>query len=312
MRNYLSVLTILLLLAADQSVSSSMPQAGRTVSAFDLDSFLEKAAEYCRKHESAALDFVCLEEVSEVIDPALEWRRAKKINNEYLYDYQCTRSGGKLRETRTLLKENGKSKNEKNAELGTSVFEYTDILFGPAALFPERVQKNFGYKIEGRDEINGRPVVIIGTEPREANTEAKKFYGKAWIDAQTFDILKIDWSESRFGNYDIIEQRAKLFKRTPRVTVRSEFSAEKNGIRFPSGLFIEEAYLDRRGRPFIRSRTTATYKNFKFFVVEVIVKNGLEEGILKNENTENMLDDDAREAEPQLPQLRLRTSLRSD
>lgn len=52
----------------------------------------------------------------------------------------------------------------------------------------------------------------------------------------------------------------------------SEFQAEKNGLRFPTQLYIEEAYLDKRGRPFVRSKTTVTYKDFKFFTVEVEIK----------------------------------------
>jgi hypothetical protein len=98
---------------------------------------------------------------------------------------------------------------------------------------------------------------------------ATNLYGKAWVGDPDGEILKIEWSESRIGRREIFEQRAEKYRLKPRITLRSEFSAEKNGIRFPSTLWIEEAYLNARGRAFIRSTTTVAYKDFKFFTVEV-------------------------------------------
>jgi hypothetical protein len=113
---------------------------------------------------------------------------------------------------------------------------------------------------------------VDGSAPRVPDSEAKNLYGKAWIDSETYDILKIEWSENRVGNYDIFEKRGEKFNRKPRITMRTEFSVEKNGIRFPSTLNLEEAYLNDRGRIFVRSETNVVYKNFKFFTVEVEVK----------------------------------------
>jgi len=59
---------------------------------------------------------------------------------------------------------------------------------------------------------------------------------------------------------------------TPRITLTSEFAVEKNGLRFPSRLVAEEAYLNDRGRTFVRSTTAVAYKDFKFFTVEVDVR----------------------------------------
>lgn len=58
----------------------------------------------------------------------------------------------------------------------------------------------------------------------------------------------------------------------PSITLISEFLVEKNGIRFPNYFFIEEAYIDMKGKKFIRSETKVTFKEFKFFTVEVDVK----------------------------------------
>jgi len=274
------------------ALSSQAVEKRQSSAAADLDSLLKKMADYCRKLESSALDFVCREEISEKIDPNLEasrplvpnWTytssrervyvsgRIPDIKNSYVYDYQCVRAKGEIRETRTLLEENRKKKNEPNATLKTSNFIYGTPLLGPVGLFGERFQPDYDYKITGQDKINKRPVIIVDASPKPGTPEAKNLYGKAWIDPATADILKIEWSEKRVGHYDIFEQRGKKLERKPRITLHSEFSAEKNGIRFPSKLFIEEAYLNEKGRVFVRSETTVTYKDFKFFTVEVEIK----------------------------------------
>ncbi len=271
------------------------PQASRGTAgstAIDLNALLMNTAEYCRKLESAVLDFFCREEIEESINPILDrmkpenirddwswvpWGAGqtvsvsslppRKIYNSYLYDYQCVRSGQSIRENRTLLEENGKKTNEPNAMLKTSVFAYGNALFGPVGLFGHRFLPTYDYKIARKDKIRGRPVVIIDVKPKQDAPEARNLYGKAWIDAATFDILKIEWSEKRVGQYDIFRQRGAKFKREPRITLVSEFNAEKNGIRFPSRLIIEEAYVGNLGRAFVRSETTVTYKDFKFFTV---------------------------------------------
>jgi len=195
----------------------------------------------------------------------------RKIKNSYIYDYQCIRSGSAIQEVRTLLKENGKDRSEPNAVLKTSVVVFGTALLGPVGLFGERYQPQYDYALAGRDRIDKRPVIIIDATPKPGMPATRNLYGKAWVDPVTADILRIEWSESRVGRHEIFEKRGERFRRTPRLTIRSEFSAEKNGIRFPSHMVIEEAYVGKSGRGFIRSRTDVTYKDFRFFTVEVEV-----------------------------------------
>ena len=271
---------------------ASLPGAGQNIRpAADLPSLLKKTAEYCRKLESSVLDFVCREEINEMIDPALDapprptiitWTTLEqrafataplpKIKNSYVYDYQCIRSGGAISEIRTLLQENRKKKNEPNAKLKTSIFVYGTVLLGPVGILAERFQGDYDYTISGEDTVNKKPVVIIDARPVPGAPVTTNLYGKAWVDPANADILKIEWNESRVGHNENFEKRAASYNRKPRITIRSEFQAEKNGIRFPSKLIIEEAYLNSRGRAFVRSETTITYRDFKFFTVEVDVK----------------------------------------
>ncbi len=282
------------------NASSGRPQnvsqtAGSAAPA--LESLLKRAADYCRKLEAAGLNFVCREEIKETIDPTLDvksrfseergWSGAsesmsprvtyvgvnvKKRKGSYVYDYQCVRQGGAITERRTLIVENGKPRSEPNAALKTSVVVFGTALLGPVGLFGERFQPDYVYTITGRDKVDGRPVVVIDARPRPGARDSTNLYGKAWVDPATADILRIEWSESRVGRREIFEQRGEKYGRTPRLIIRSEFSAEKNGIRFPSRLTIKETYVSKGGMDFKRSETEVTYKDFKFFTVEVEVR----------------------------------------
>ena len=147
-------------------------------------------------------------------------------------------------------------------------------MLGPVALFGTRFQPNYVYSVVGDEKIKKRKAVIIEAVPRPGAPETTSLYGKAWLDAETADIIKIEWNEECVVGRNVVEERGRKFKRKPRIRLCSEFKVEKNGLRFPSRLYIEEAYVrsSGRGRAFIRSKTTVTYEDFKFFTVEVEIK----------------------------------------
>lgn len=273
------------------------PQKADSAPQAQLSALLAKAAAYCQRLESSAFDFVCREEISETINPSLDvdkkaplvdpgWKspkpttgapfpisNVKETKQRFVYDYQCVRAGRTIREIRTQLEENGKKRIVPNAVLKTSVVVFGTALLGPAGLFGERFQPDYDFTIAGEDKIGKRKVIVIDARPKPGAPPTRNLYGRAWIDPANGDILKIEWSESRVGRFDIFERRGQLYNRKPRLVISSEFSAEKNGIRFPSRLFVEEAYLNDAGRAAVRSKTEVVYKDFKFFTVEVEVHN---------------------------------------
>ncbi len=263
-----------------------------------LEEILARAAEYSRRLESSAFDFVCREEIRETIDPSLEaglkdsspgifldlpdsgkylgptvsLRSVRKIKRSFVYDYQCVRAGRAIREVRTLLEENGKRKNVPNAELETSVVVFGNSLLGPVGIFGERFKSDYVYSFAGQAKVGRVRALVIDARPRPGAPPTRNLYGKAWVDPATGDILRIEWSENRVGRFDVFERRAQVFKRTPRLVIRSEFEAEKNGLRFPTRFTVEEAYLKESGKAFVRSTTEVVYKDFKFFSVEYDVR----------------------------------------
>ncbi|MGA2587607.1 MAG: hypothetical protein ABSF88_11385 [Candidatus Aminicenantales bacterium] len=263
--------------------------------ALSLDDLLGKLAVYCRKLEGVALNFVCHEEIRETIDPTLDvmdpldtvddWQfippghavaaqilPLRKKDFSYVYDYQCIRSNHIIREMRTLIEENGAIKNVSNSVLKTSVVVFGNALLAPVGLLSEAYQKSFDYAIIGKSKIEGLQVITIEAKPKLGAPDIKNLFGKAWIDPTTADIRKIEWNENRIGNYEVFEKRGKRYMRSPRLTISSEFKTEKNGIRFPSRLYVEEAYVNSLGRAIVRSKTEVLYTNFRFFTVEVDIK----------------------------------------
>jgi hypothetical protein len=266
----------------------------------DIPALLDKLTAYAGRLENVALDFICREEIAEKIDYTLDavassplvdtrtWsfgagigagtrtvvdgRRPKVTKNSYVYDYQCIRKDRIIRESRTLLEENKAKKNELNATLKTAVFVYGNALFGPVGIFAPRFRPLYDYALAGPEEIDKKPVVIVEAFPKADSPDLRLLYGKAWVDPVTADILKIEWSEKRVGRLDIFQERADRYKLKPRITIRSEMRTASSGIRFPNFLVLEEAYLNDRGRAVVRSETTVTYKDFKFFTVEVEVR----------------------------------------
>src|SRR4030042_2743918 len=103
-----------------------------------LPKILADVAAYCRMFSSASLNYVCLEEVTEVVhlpyrklppepwDPLYTTQR-----NNYLYDYQLIQKDYDVKEHRILLEENGIKTNAQEAPLKVKRLVQTYYLGSP-------------------------------------------------------------------------------------------------------------------------------------------------------------------------------------
>ncbi len=262
---------------------------------FQLGLVLKHAREYCSRLERAALDFVCLEEVSEMVDlsreseksavtqmptnrvvtgagaggaPELRFDRnpAVKRNSLYLFDYQCVRQAGQVKENRVLIEKNGKKAKPKAEIPRMNVFQCSEILLMPVKLLDERAGEFYSYRLLREDTLNGVKVWVLDVVPRLS--AGGYLGGRLWIGQDDSSVLKIEWDPTTFGHYESILKNAATYKEEPRVTSYTEFGYEKNGLKFPSLDFTEEAYISAKGKKFIRSQTKVVYRDFKFFTVE--------------------------------------------
>jgi hypothetical protein len=199
-----------------------------------LKEILQKTGEYCHRLENALFDFVCLEEITEKIRQSPEIRtespmerdslgipqlrvieRTKK--NKYLYEYQLIGKKEKSEERRTLLEKNGKKKIQKEARLETTRLYYENVVFGPIDLFRKLGQLYLDLRVVNEETMNQEKVVVIEAVPKSGLTQFYP-YGKIWLSENDFGIMKIEWNERSFTNYQLIEEHAKKSNAEPLMT----------------------------------------------------------------------------------------------
>jgi hypothetical protein len=230
-----------------------------------LAAILEKSAEYCRRLDRAALDFVCLEEVTEMS------RHFTPQTDVYLYDYQFIRKNGGAKEKRNLLAVNGKKKNIQDSSLQAVMFRYENVLFGPIGLLSKSWQADLSYQLVGEDTLHDVKAVVIDATPGTAFSEPHCF-GKIWVKEDDGSVLKIAWDQRSLGNFQGVEEWAKAHDAEPQITAFSEYGFEKNGLRFPSRNYIELAYLRKDTEKFANAEISVLYKDYRFFTVETEIK----------------------------------------
>jgi hypothetical protein len=230
-----------------------------------LAAILKKSAEYCRRLDQAALDFICLEEVTEFS------RHYTPHTDVYLYDYQFIRKNEETKERRNLIAVNGKKADVQDSWLHTVMFQYKNVLFGPVGLLSKSWQAYYEYQLVGEDTIHNEKAVVVEATPGPMPVEPH-LYGKIWIKEDDGSVLKIVWDQKSLGNFQSIEEWAKAHEAEPRITAFSEYGFEKNGLRFPSRSYTEQAYIRKDKPKFANAEISIFYKDYKFFTVETEIK----------------------------------------
>ena len=230
-----------------------------------LAAILKKAEKYCQRLDRAALDFVCLEEVTEMT------RHFTPKTDVYLYDYQFIRKNNETKEQRILIAVNGEETNIQDSSLKTFMFQYKNVLFGPVGLLSQTWQAYHDYKFIGEEVVNKEKVVVIEATPG-VNLVQPHCYGKLWVKEEDGSVLKIVWDQRSLGIFQSIEEWAKNHDVEPEITAYCEYGFEKNGIRFPSRSYTENAYIDKNKRKFVNAEISIRYKDYKFFTVETEIK----------------------------------------
>jgi hypothetical protein len=264
---------------------------------FQLALVLKGAREYCRRLESAALDFVCVEDVSEKVDLShdksgtqtftvprnleinpvssrpgdmilLHGRpSAASVENNYLFDYQFVREAGKLKEKKTMLLKNGKKPKRRDSLPETLALKYKDILLAPVELLDEKYHEFMTFKLIPEDSAEQENCWVLEATPRKG-TLIPRLGGRIRLNRDDMSVVRIDWDPTSFGHFEAILSRARQYDAKPDVVSYTVYGFEKNGIRFPSLDLTEESYIFDGDATFVRARTRVEYRDYKFFVVE--------------------------------------------
>jgi hypothetical protein len=282
----LKVILLIYLIVLPYSLSGKISTSYREVRTKNLEDILDKCAVYCEKLANASLFFVCTERVEETrykhYFPRFAYSRdpfAKKVeDNKYIYDYQLIKKGNRIEEKRILLEENGKKKNEKNAQLKTRMFYSKRSVFGPVGLLARKNHDKYNYEVVDEESVHEREAVVIEATPKSEMRDMPN-YGKIWVDREDYSILKIEVAEESLVGFKQVKETSK-FKSTPMISVTHYYAEvyktdKDQVIRFPSQtVFLCEKYLYKRGYKIkvIAAKTQYIYDNYKFFTVDVDVK----------------------------------------
>jgi hypothetical protein len=241
-----------------------------------IKKILEKTGDYCEKLKTSAFHFFCNEEIMEKVDLSKEVSSMGSIGSlalkkpvvkkKYLYEYQLLKEGDKINETRKLLKRDNVKTQEENARLETWGYYYEKLIFGPIALLGKYWQPSHYYKIEKEELLDGEKVIVIESIPTEFSKE-NPLFGMIWIRERDFSVMKIQWNPKSMGNFPEIIATAEKYGAVPDMICTAEFNIEKNGIRFPNRYYMEEAYIDEKGKRFVRVEQNVILKAHMFFTV---------------------------------------------
>ncbi len=230
-----------------------------------LPRILENVAGYCDRLRATSLNFFCIEEIDETVFKSLEWRgKSRKEENRYVYGYQLVKDSGAAREKRALFEVNGREELRDNVKLG-SRFKYEKIVYGPL-IFNRGSQERYRYEIVGKKEWKGKGVYIVEAVPKAAGVRGA-VSGRFWVDEGDFSILRIETYQRSLVNFGDIERLAGVHRLAPWITIINEYEIVKKGVRFPSKLYYEEAYKDKRGRMVVQALGNITFKDYQFFSI---------------------------------------------
>jgi len=114
LKSFFSLFLIILSISAEVPLTTSHEENNLST----LNKILKKASEYCQRLEKSVLDYVCIEEVTEVTmhklyvqdQPTNFQTRVHRKKKTYRYDYQMIRKKRGITENRILIE-----KTKKNA-----------------------------------------------------------------------------------------------------------------------------------------------------------------------------------------------------
>jgi len=278
-----TILSLFLLAAARGPRRQQAAVAGPS-SGSGLETILARSAEYCDRLDRAVLDFVCRERIEQWLRPSAQpaVRHGVKmqaiflgprVDHSYIYDYQLIRDReGSFKESRTLLKEDGKDVRVPDAPLKTRRFAYAKIVMGPLGLLSRENQTGHDYRVVREEKVRGEETLVIEAIPKPG-AQFQHLFGTLWLRKKDAGVVKIEWNPASIDDYQWVERTAEFLGLTPWLRITSEFAFEKNGIRFPSRCILKETY--RRGTGgalYPISEIEAVYDRYKFFTVETAVK----------------------------------------
>ena len=263
----------------------------------ELVTILHECAEYCRKLDKAALDFICKEKIHDIYygpDPKRSNRviglargitlvdGSKKITdlethkisygswkidrNKYISDYLMVKKGQEIKEKRVLLKENSRQVPAQKEYLKNPRFSGLKPFLAPGKVLGQDRQELFSFSIlkdrENLYEIEAAPV---------SRYAGGIDYVRIWVDRQSYQILRMEIKGIPLEGYnEVLEETTENNVKPEFITVYS-YKMEKEELLFPYKVKVLVRYPSHPDETtFYRTKikTNINYDDYKFFSVK--------------------------------------------
>jgi hypothetical protein len=233
-----------------------------------LEGLLDRLGRVAGLYHDTALQFSCDEEITGTGLADAPYRF------EYIYVYSASQG---LRDYRTVPGVNPPHEVDPNAY---RIPQFLRRAYSWVFVFGAAARKHHRYAIVGEDNALGRAALKVTFEPIPPfRRDVNEWYGTAWVDRETFQILKVEalkreeQRKQRELEEDLASPPGNGRRKRHRIErVTTEFSVEKNGMRFPGkvAIALTEFVVPGEGAPFDESpvyRIEQNYTNYRFFSV---------------------------------------------
>jgi hypothetical protein len=256
---------------------SSLPTPVSPASALeDLLPRMGRVAELYRDH---ALRFTC--------DETIHYSgRGEPVLRKFAYIYRFDKTAGVLQDYRIPLSSAKRTAPATDSLEIAGLPAYLLRAYSWVFIFDREHQPAYRFELVGQDEIFGRRGLLVRFAPTPealADPQEDLWYGTATIDAETYQILRVQAvnADEQRQQESLDRSLASDFRGDGLRGVftfsrySTDFDMERNGLRFPGRVLIERAehwVHGSAGEPGVIKElpifvVTQTYKRYRFFDV---------------------------------------------
>jgi len=245
-----------------------------------LKRILKKSAQYCFRLKNIFLHFLCFENINEItpgykrgfnqkriisdVHGSIKIRSASIKKNKMVFDYRLIQKGNDIKETRTLVRKDGRKKNVDGSSLLTRYYIFKKIIFGPIEILSDYWQDYYYFSIDKHEILMGEKVVVIDAVPRSIISD-NFLFGKIWIKEEPFQILKIEWNPKSVRNFYTVMEDVSKKNADPYINYFTEFGVIKRGVCFPSRCYIEIGHINEQDEKYVDLLVNILYKDYMFY-----------------------------------------------
>jgi len=252
-----------------------------------LERILELSRNYCHTLQNTFFDFLCLEQITELIPNSKIGVKQSRLHsdvkgnidvkistvkrNKMNYFYRLIKEGKEIKEDRALAKKNGRSKNVEDSLLLTDRYKFEKIIYGPMELLSEYWQKYYYYYFLKNEQLKEEGTVVIEAIPKSMYG-GNLLFGKVWIKEKPFQVLKIEWNPKSINNFHQVMGQTANDHADPYITYFTEFYIARKGIQFPSRNYLEVGYIKEDGEKYVELVANILYNDYIFYKVDTQVQ----------------------------------------